>query len=90
MLDLCKASSMNLMNGRFGKDTGIGEYTCITNNGCSVADYILCSSHCVDLLFCVCDPTVHSDHSLLYIEFKTFEQVNESVNIPTKCEKNQI
>ena len=89
LLDLCKASSMSLINGRFGKDAGIGEYTCITNNGCSVVDYISCSSHCVDLLtgFCVCDPTVYSDHSLLNIEFKASEQVNESVNIPTKCEK---
>ena len=71
LLDLCKASSMSLMNGRFGKDAGIGEYTCITNNGCSVVDYILCSSNCVDLLtgFFVCDPTVYSDHSLLHIEF---------------------
>ena len=43
LLDLCKASSMSLMNGRFGKDAGIREYTCITNNGCSVVDYILCS-----------------------------------------------
>ena len=61
MLDLCKASSMSLMNGRFGKDAGIGEYTCKTN--------------CVDLFtgFCVCDPTVYSNHSLLYIEFKAFE-----------------
>ena len=89
LLDLCKVSSMSLMNGRFGKDAGIGEYTCITNNGCSVVNNILCSSHCVDLLtgFCVCDPTVYSDHSLLHIEFKASEQVNESVNILTECEK---
>ena len=59
LLDLCKASSISLMNGRFGKDAGIVEYSCITNNGCSVVDYILCSSNCVDLLtgFYVCDPT---------------------------------
>ena len=81
---------MSLMNGRFGKDAGIGEYTCITNNGYSVVDYILCSSNCVDLLTGVCDPTVYSDYNLIYIEFKTSEQVNESPNIPTKCEKNQI
>ena len=89
LLDLCKASSISLMNGKFGMDAGIGEYSCITNNGCSVVDYILCSSNCVDLLtgFCVCDPTVYSDHNLLYIEFKASEQVNENVNIPTKCEK---
>ena len=78
LLDLCKASSMSLMNGRFGKYAGIGEYTPITNNGCSVVDYFLGSSNCVDLLtgFCVCDPTVYSDHSLLYIACKASEQVN--------------
>ena len=31
-----------MMNGRIGNDGGIGKFTCVTENGCSVDDYVLC------------------------------------------------
>ncbi|MEW8546197.1 MAG: endonuclease/exonuclease/phosphatase family protein, partial [Candidatus Thiodiazotropha sp.] len=43
LLDLCKASGMCIVNGRFIGDENNGSYTCMTANGESVVDYLLTS-----------------------------------------------
>ena len=42
LLNFCKASGLRIINGRIGNDGGIGKFTCVTENGCSVVDYVLC------------------------------------------------
>ncbi|MEW8547054.1 MAG: endonuclease/exonuclease/phosphatase family protein, partial [Candidatus Thiodiazotropha sp.] len=41
LLDMCKSCGLRILNGRFGKDENIGNFTCLTGNSCSVIDYIL-------------------------------------------------
>ena len=41
LLDLCKNIGLRIINGRFGKDANIGNYTCITHNSSSLIDYLL-------------------------------------------------
>lgn len=49
LLELCKALKMRILNGRVGKDCGIGEFTCITFNGRSVNDYVIVSESLFNL-----------------------------------------
>ena len=63
LLELCKESSLRIMNGRTLGDLP-GNYTCLTYNGCSVVDYSIAS---LDLFksvgnFQVHDFTPISDH----------------------------
>ena len=44
LIDLRKTTDMSLLNGRTGKDEGIGEFTCITHNGKSTIDYFMIDS----------------------------------------------
>ena len=44
LLDLCKESSLKLLNGRCMGDI-FGNFTCYTYNGCSLADYAAASAH---------------------------------------------
>ena len=41
LLDLCKSCGLRIVNGRFGKDSNVGNFTCITGNSCSIIDYLL-------------------------------------------------
>ena len=41
LLNFCKASGLRIMNGRLGSNDGSGKFTCVTENGCSVVDYVL-------------------------------------------------
>ena len=43
LLNLCKETSLKILNGRKIGDT-FGKYTCRTYNGCSVVDYTLIST----------------------------------------------
>ena len=42
LLDICKSSNLQIVNGRYYKDSGVGNFTCHTaNGGHSVVDYLL-------------------------------------------------
>lgn len=58
-------------NGRLGADKYNGDFTCITNRGRSIVDYLLLSLNDFDCIseFCICDPDEYSDHCALYISF---------------------
>ena len=43
LLDRCHVCELIILNGRRGKDTGIGNFTRIDTPGKSVVDYVLCS-----------------------------------------------
>ena len=63
LIDLCIASQVRVLNGRFVGDS-VGNFTCYKSNGASTVDYALAD---VDLLkninfFQVSDPSYLSDH----------------------------
>ena len=39
LIEICLCSDLKLVNGRIGDDAGIGNYTFMSPNGCSVIDY---------------------------------------------------
>ena len=43
LLRLCKNTNIRILNGRYGNDKEIGDFTCIKTNGKSLIDYMLCS-----------------------------------------------
>ena len=63
LIDLCKESSLRLLNGRSGGDI-FGKFTCYTYNGCSLVDYAVVSAHmlCKIAKFQVHDFTSLSNH----------------------------
>ena len=38
LIDLCQEFGLRIVNGRFGDDKHIGNFTCYNNSGCSVVD----------------------------------------------------
>lgn len=50
LLDLCKSSCLRILNGHFGKDANVGNFTCITENSASVhvIDYFISESSIFD------------------------------------------
>ena len=70
LLDFCKQAGFVMLNGRAGSDRGVGEYTCVTANGSSVVDYVLCLQRDYGLVshFMVKQPSVYSDHCLVECE----------------------
>ena len=90
LLNMCKAGSVRILNGRYGRDKGIGEFTIHSTPGSSVVDYIISS---LDILNCVVDFHVSdvsqvSDHNTLTCELR----INNDINIElsrkrsvTKC-----
>ena len=72
LLEFCKQAGFVILNGRVGGDAGVGQYTCITADGSSVVDYVLCREEDFNLLhsFCVTPATVYSDHCLVAFVIK--------------------
>ena len=44
LLSMCTTFNMHILNGRAGTDANNGDFTCITNTGASVIDYIIVST----------------------------------------------
>ena len=68
LLDLCKTSGIRIVNGRSGKDMGVGKFTCVTDKGESVVDYLIVEDDMFDVIksFEVYDLTEFSDHVPVY------------------------
>jgi exonuclease III len=64
LLDFLRQSGLRVMNGRIGRDAGIGKYTFVGSSGCSLIDYVLASINIINLFdsFEVGDPNILSDH----------------------------
>ena len=43
LLDLCKQCSLRIVDGRIGKNKGVGNYACHTPRGSSLVDYVICN-----------------------------------------------
>ncbi len=66
LLELCKAMSLRVVNGRLGSDFGTGGYTYFSKQSCTTIDYLLakeCELHML-LDFSVQDFNAYSDHAL--------------------------
>ena len=72
LIELCKMSNMVILNGRTGSDKGIGKFTFTNHRGTSVNDYVVCTKNVLNIIddFCVSDPIVFSDHSLISVKIK--------------------
>ena len=69
LLSFCKSTNFFIVNGRIGRDKGVGEYTLIDTTGKSVVDYLLSSP---DTFWLIKDFLVHpklpeSDHMPLCV-----------------------
>ena len=70
LISLCKSFNLKIVNGRFGTDKDVGNYTCHTPRGESLVDYVLVSdclipqikNFCVDFL----DTTLSDVHSAIH------------------------
>ena len=64
LLELCKSTNFLIANGRLGSDKDVGNYTYISEKGCSIVDYLLLPLTDFDIIssFKVCDVTEFSDH----------------------------
>ena len=93
LLNLCKASGLRIVNGRFLGDR-IGFYTCFNYKGApSVIDYMICSQALLDHIqsFHVSDPNTASIHCSLSLHLRTnpFMKSEAITESPTFSPSNQ-
>ena len=50
LITVCQSYELRIVNGRFGKDTGKGDYTFFSTNGCSVIDYFIVSKPIINII----------------------------------------
>lgn len=79
---MCTSTGLRILNGRSGTDTGIGKFTCVNSQGCSVVDYVLCKSDLLKLFktFDIYDPDVVSDHCVISFSLSIYT-LDNSVNV---------
>ena len=79
LLNFCKASGLRIMNDRIGNDGGIGKFTCVTDNGCSVIDYVLCRPELMYFVnsFVVLEPNIFSDHCAINFSFGKLKHIDD-------------
>ena len=72
LLDLCKATGLRILNGRKDYDSQ-GHFTCITSQGSSVIDLILCRKEMFSFVenFKVHDANILSDHTVVSFTIKS-------------------
>ena len=74
LLDLCKSSSLRIVNGRLFNDKTVGKMTCYTHNGESVVDYLLTSFSNFSTIndFEIQNFNEYSNHAPLYFGLKVY------------------
>ena len=79
LLDFCKCSGFRIVNGRVHNDRNVGDFTCITSNGASLVDYVLCKPSSVNTLtsFEIKPKLVESDHKPIKFSF-TYSKTDSS------------
>ena len=65
VIEICKICNLRILNGRMGADSYRGIITCVTYNGQSVVDYVMCSLSLFQKIayFEVLDQNEFSDHN---------------------------
>ena len=71
LLDLCIASQLRILNGRYVGDS-LGNLTCYKANGASTVDYALANVNLINAInfFQVSDPSYLSDHAQIAVHVK--------------------
>ncbi len=71
LLDFCKYSGYRIANGRLHEDKNVGEFTCITSQGSSLVDYLLCKPSDMTYItsFKIDPKRVISDHKPIVFSF---------------------
>ena len=79
LLDLCRACGLLIINGRVGKDKGIGKFTRIESTRKSVVDYMICTPRIMQEIsdFEVCPELPESDHLALALSIKVMSRGEE-------------
>ena len=72
--------NMRIVNGRIGKDANVGARTCVTYNGSSTVDYVLCSSYMLAIFdnFNVTPQNTFSDHNPLLFQLNISPDITAS------------
>ena len=87
LMDLCRNHDLKIVNGRFGLDSGLGEYTRIKPNGSSIVDYAITSTSLLQMISFLkvdlsdkCLSDVHCPINL-NISFKCHKPINDNQSI---------
>ena len=77
LLDLCIASQIRVLNGRFIGDI-MGNLTCYKSNGASTVDYALADVNLMKNIsfFQISDPSYLSDHAQIAVHIKCYISLN--------------
>ena len=64
LVDMCKSAGLLILNGRTGKDKGIGNFTRVDTTGRSIVDYMVVSPQLLELVsdFAIANACPESDH----------------------------
>ena len=70
LIELCKAVGLLIINGRVGKDKGIGGFTRVDTTGRSTVDYMICNPELLSTIydFMIEPKFPESDHCGLSIQ----------------------
>ena len=81
-LDFWKQTSLRIVNGRFGSDKMVGNFTGTTSRGKSLVDYVLVSKSMLSKIesFDVGGPNILSDHHLISFSLDTCANLENPVN----------
>lgn len=97
VINLCKNFNMNIVNGRFGSDKGVGDFTCFKSEAGTVIDYVLASDcllpHVTDFAIGNFDQTLSDVHCPLFFGISDYQDSNNSsINIQesVNVQKQQI
>ena len=85
LLDLCKSTGMLILNGRMGRDKGIGEFTRDDTTGRSVVDYMIGTPRLFDLVqhFQVLDKFPESDHRAISLSMTSSRCIANNDKLPS-------
>lgn len=83
LIQFCKTRSLRIANGRLYADEGIGEYTYIGQNGCSVIDYMICMD---DVLSQISDFSVDCRTESWHMPVRFSYAVNPQGSVSIKAE----
>lgn len=79
LINLCKSSQMQIMNGYFNNDHSTGQFTCCTPRGTSLIDYLACDFDFFNHIneFKILPLSVDSDHKPLFFLIKLQTELPE-------------
>ena len=90
LIRMCRDFNLNIVNGRFGSDEKLGQFTCVKPTGSSVVDYALVSNYLLpsisNFYVDVFDPCISDVHAPICLDLKITQAPN-IVQIPQTGKK---